>query len=657
MQICHNTSASLSRMMRKSLTSLLISLSVLAVVSDAGAQQRPITPMGGEAPTLGVRLPVPALVGSGDASALETNPGALGTLRSWSLYYHHAGMREAGRVGGTGDALFLATPMPFLRSLVIGTGLQWLRPSSTIGYADSVKLGFGLAWHSPRVSLGIGYHGFIADGDPALDGHETVDLRLVIRPTQWIAAGFAVRDLATPVYDGLPLQRTYDLELAFRPALSRRLELGLGLRIGERRGDLDPRVRLSLEPLRGLRLLGDVEVVRRDFYRTGDRATDVRATIALGINLERIGMIFSTTLGRKMREAGPLADEDARSVFQGVGVTLALSGERRPPLVETRQRLVDLKLTGAMTQRKMVRLVTLVTRIERRKDVSAVLLHIDGLGVGWGQAQEIRRLIKRLRRAGKQVYAYVQAPGARGYYIASAAQRVLLDPDGGINLTGLAAQALYLRGMFDLIGVEPQFIKIAEYKSAPEMFTRKGASPAAWRVRNALLDDIFSQLVDGIAKDRGKKRARLRKLIDEGPFTPKRALAAGLVDKLVAPEDLKREVAREARAVPTTPSALTRSTDRWPVGPAVAVIVIDGDIVRGKSRTVPVVGRRIAGDETVVASLDWARRSDRVRGIVLRINSPGGSALASAHMWRAVRRARKVKPVVVSFGDVAASGG
>jgi protease-4 len=635
-----------------------LALSILAwCCNNAGAQTRATHPLGGEPPTAGVRLSAPSLVSGSDASTVEVSPGALGLVPSWSFFYHHAELRDGGRVGGTGDAFLIALPVPLVRSLVLGAGLQWLRPPEAIGYVDSVKLSLALGWQlSPRFALGLAYHAFVSDGDPELGGLGTLDFGFVVRPAQWVAGGFVIRDLTTPVYAGMPVQRVYDFELAVRPLLSRRIEVGAALRIGERRGDLDPRFRLAVEPLRGLQLFGDVELVTRDFLRDGGSLTDVRAGVGLAFNLERVGVSMATTLGRTMPAGGPLRSADARSAFQGATFSMAFSGARREPLIELDRRVIELALEGELDQRQMIQLATVLQEVARRHDVAGLLLRLEPTDLGWAQVQELRSLVQRVRRAGKRTYAYLRGADARAYYLASAAEHVFVDPDGGIDLAGLAAHGIYLRGLLDHAGINPEFVRIAEYKSAPETFTEKKPSAAAAEVREAILDAIFGQLVGDLAADRRKTREQMRRIIDEGPYTPTRALAAGLVDRLIAPHQLKPSVQMHARAGLAHPTVLGREPDRWPVGPAIAVIPIEGDIVQGKSREL-LFGRRISGDETVAAALQWAAANSRVRAIVLRVNSPGGSALASARMWRAVREARKLKPVIVSFADVAASGG
>lgn len=634
---------------------------LLLLPTSSPAQRRPLRPAGGELPTTGVRLHAPAVVGKNDASYLEVNPGAGGFLRSWNVMLHHSELRGDGRVQGTGTAAFAASPLPFYTPLVLGAGFQWLRPADTVGYADTVKLTLGAAWR-PRswLSFGLGFHTFIADRDDGIDALTSLDAGVVARPLPWVAAGFAVRNLTTPKLYGLPVQRVYDFEVAGRPLGNQRLLIAAGFAIGERRANLDPHFRVMGELLWGLRVFSHLQLLRRDFYRDDNPLTDVRVTAGVAVNLERIGLAVSSVFGRSL-PARPgisaFSGSNARSAFQGINVSLRFRGDRQRPLFVPFHRIVRIELGGDFHQREMIGLIAALTTIERRNDIKAVFVEIDGLSIGWAQTQELRSWFERLRRAGKRVLVYLRAPSTKEYYLAAAADHLMLDPAGGLRLQGVASSALYFRGLFDKLGVTPQFVRIAEYKSAPEQWTRSGPTPPAQEMHRQLVGGIFSRVIADLSRDRKRPPAKIREIIDRGPYTPPLALKAGLVDEIVDPEQIVRRVQQLTRAQMVSTSVLSRASTRWPNAPAVAVVVIEGDIIRGKNRTIPLIGRRTTGDETIAQALAWARGSRRVKSVVLRINSPGGSAMASDRIWRALQRLRKVKPLVVSLADVAASGG
>lgn len=622
--------------------------------------QRLQLPLAGESPTTGVRLAAPSLVSSVQSAALEVNPALLAHLPSWHVLFHHAEIRQEGRQNGGGDALFGATTLPFYRPLGVGLGLQWLRPADAIGYDDSVKLSLGLAWRAGSLfSLGLAYHHYFCNGDDDLDGLDTLDLGLAVHPFEWLGAGLQVRDVTTPKWGGLPLQRVYELEVLVRPLRTQRLELSAGLRLGERRLEVDPRVRLAGEPIAGLTLFTEVELMHRDLYRTDDPVLDVRATAGVGVSWEHVSLALSTFLGRQLPEtaSGPLSEGGTRSAFQGLGATVALHGAAHEPLFSLEKKLLFVDMAEVKDSQDLARLAQLLLDLEGREDLAGLALKVDELKLGWSGVQEVRGFLARMRKAGKRSFAFVVAGGAREYYLAAGADRVYLDPAGGLRLQGLVMENLYFRNFLDKVGAKAQFIRIAEYKSAPEQFSRTEASPEGREARRALLDDLIGQVLSDLGRDRKKSPEAMKAIIDEGPFTPPLALAKGLVDDLVDPGEVEDRLKQETGAELVKAESLKRHTGRFQVGGGVAIIVVEGDIVQGKSQTIPLIGSRTAGDRTLVEAIEWARGADEVRAVVLRVNSPGGSALASHHIWQELRKLQKVKPVVVSLGDVAASGG
>lgn len=308
--------------------------------------------------------------------------------------------------------------------------------------------------------------------------------------------------------------------------------------------------------------------------------------------------------------------------------------------------------------------VHLIERVRKASEDSAVrgiVLHIDDSPLSMAQVQELRGVLARARENGKTVVAYMdRASSAGAYLLASAADKVFLHPAGEIELVGVAAELTYLRGALDLVGVEPEVVRRAEYKSAYESFTNTESSPANREQMDALLDDVYAQMVADVAASRGKTAEQVRTLIDQGPFTASEAKDAGLVDGLAYPDELERElegIVPKYFALDDEYATLD-GIDGWRSPWEVAVVYVAGVINTGDSKTPGLLGgERTAGSATIVRQLDQAREEDSVKAVVLRVDSPGGSAFASDEIWRAVVRLRQEKPVIVSMGGVAASGG
>ena len=297
--------------------------------------------------------------------------------------------------------------------------------------------------------------------------------------------------------------------------------------------------------------------------------------------------------------------------------------------------------------------------------IKAIILQVDMSGVGLGKSEEIRDAIADFRSSGKPVYAYMEYGMTKEYYIASACDRIYVAPPGQLFITGLAADVVFFRGSLDKLGIYPDIYQIGKYKSAADMFTRKDMSEAHREFMNSLLDDLFNRYVDTIAKARNKSSEEVRALIDNAPFTPAKAKEAGLIDAVAYRDELENELKSTLGYKETEQLRVVRSGDYNRVEPQslglnkgekIAVIYGTGDIGSGKSENSP-TGDQSIGSDTMVKAITDAREDKSIKAIVIRVDSPGGSGLASDVIWRAVEAAKAKKPVVVSMGDVAASGG
>jgi protease IV len=305
-------------------------------------------------------------------------------------------------------------------------------------------------------------------------------------------------------------------------------------------------------------------------------------------------------------------------------------------------------------------------RASRDDRVRAVLLMPSTLDLPyWGKVQEMRDAVVAFRKSGKRVTAFLEFGGDREYYLASAADRVFLMPTSSLDLTGVASYEMFLRGTLDKLGAYPDFVHIGDYKTAPNQLTQKGFTPAHREMARSLNRDMYEQLVAGIAEGRKKSEGEIRELLDKGPFVANEALEAGLVDELAYEDELddrvpelSNENARRRieggdyqRIRPQSVGLRPRSR--------IAVLYVVGTIVSGKSGFDGVNGS-VVGSETIIDQIRKIRDDDSIKAIVLRIDSPGGSSVASDVIWRELtitREENPQRPIVTSMSDLAASGG
>ena len=331
-------------------------------------------------------------------------------------------------------------------------------------------------------------------------------------------------------------------------------------------------------------------------------------------------------------------------------------------------------LSAIMTRRKL-RLPDVIEGLRRaRQDdrVRALVVKVGGGRIGLARMQEIRAAVAAFRESGKLTVAWSETFGefTHGnvpYYLATTFDRIYLQPSGSVGLTGVAVEQLFLHDALAKIGVAFQSAKRYEYKSAADNLTERGFTGPAREANERLAVSIAEQITTAIAERRGKTPEEARALLDRGPFLAEDALAEGLVDTLGYRDEVYADVRKEAGA-----GAILQYVARYQRAHAlaqrarklpnprerfIAVIYASGPIRQGRSNRSPVGGSSI-GSDTVAAALRSATSDERVRAVLLRVNSPGGSAVASDTIWREVVRTRAAgKPVVVSMSDVAASGG
>jgi protease-4 len=330
---------------------------------------------------------------------------------------------------------------------------------------------------------------------------------------------------------------------------------------------------------------------------------------------------------------------------------------------------------SAVLSMRRSRLADLLDGLRRARSdqrVKALVAKVGGRPIGLATVQEIRRAVEEFRDAGKLTVAWAEtfgefSAGNVPYYLATAFDTIYLQPSGDLGLTGITMARYFLRGTLDQLGVDFQVAKRYEYKSAAEQLTERSFTGPAREATERLAASVITQLADAIAERRRIDPAKVRELIDRGPFLAAQAHEAGLVDELGYRDEVYARVRRQAgqdavlqhvgryqrsRALAERARKLPNPSQRH-----VALVYATGPIRRGRSGRGPLSGGAM-GSDTISAALRAAAADPHARAIVLRVNSPGGSYVASDTIWREVVRARNAgKPVVVSMGDVAASGG
>lgn len=309
------------------------------------------------------------------------------------------------------------------------------------------------------------------------------------------------------------------------------------------------------------------------------------------------------------------------------------------------------------------------------KDLAAVLVTVSGDGLATAQAQELRDALAEISATGRPTYVYADRYSTSTYTLATGATNICILPGGEMLMPGIALETMFARGLLDKLGVKADMVQIGEYKGASEALTRMAASDELKGELDRLVDGLYQQVVTDIVKRRGIPRRDVQAAIDRAWLPAADALAAKLVDHVVDIDGMRELIAdkvgnkvdlladygvkKQNEVDFSSPFALLQMLSQKPSepeGPAVALVYVDGMIVEGEGSD-SLFGDGVAADGPIRSAMRISQRDPNIKAVVIRIDSPGGSALASEAAWQAIRRLAKDKPVVVSVGGMAASGG
>lgn len=346
----------------------------------------------------------------------------------------------------------------------------------------------------------------------------------------------------------------------------------------------------------------------------------------------------------------------APSVPEGSALILKLSGEiaERTP---TEIPLPFLENQAPFTTREVWDMLRKAAVDDR---IKAVILTPHSLQAGWGKLDEIRGALLAYRRSGKPLVAYLRSAGTREYYLASAADRIAMAPEDLLDVKGLRAERTYFRGTLDKLGVQVDIQHAGKYKDFGDQYDRTSMRPESKEVLDSILDDLYGRLTNTIAESRNKTPAQIHATIDEGPFLSREALAKGLVDVLEYEDQTFDSLGRRVKLTPLN-KVSARDYAKVPADSLglegrhrIALIAAQGEILQASGG--------LFDDDAITPTgmtklLHQAAEDSSIKGVILRIDSPGGDSLASDQIWREVNLLSKKKPLVVSMSDLAASGG
>lgn len=608
-------------------------------------------------------VPLPAfgrsVVGNGDSTALVQNPANLAFLPGPEVRWTGAFLDEGVDATSQGHAIGFALPLVFA-PIATGLRLDMVNPTraserSTLGRSYTYQwLTWGVALGSESASIGVAYQRSYSDA-PEVHGMGSWNIGLNLRPSDYLGIGGVIYNLNRPDSDtGAELGPSYEMALTGRPFGTDALEISVeNAYVDEAGGYWIPRGVIDVGiPSLG-RLRGDVSWLDP----TGNDPGWVASTSLVIAGNTRHGS-GEVSIGSRF---GSGMDEAANRPYSNLHTEVAFRGFREIHAADNNLYALRVRLEKTPDTRAHVKLLRkLWAMADDEPNLAAVLLELrTSPAKSLAHTQELQDAIYHLRERGKKVVCSLESATGAALYLCAAADQILINPAGGIRYGGLAGEAFYLKGLLDKLGLRADFVRIGKHKTAPEMLVRTEGSDAAREVRAELIQEVEVELSGGISYGRKIPLKQLRATVEKGPFTAREAKTEKLVDDYAFDDMLEAKTKELVGGHVSFEKGSQAPTREARFGPRerLAIIYVEGDMVDGRSQTFPILGIKTAGSYTIAESLKKVREDPSVGAVVLRVETGGGSAMAADVIWREVQLTAKAKPVIVSMGTAAASGG
>jgi protease-4 len=376
--------------------------------------------------------------------------------------------------------------------------------------------------------------------------------------------------------------------------------------------------------------------------------------IGLVVGIVLCGLTALIVIFAMVRFAGSFAERPV-TVADGSTLVVKLEGD----LPEKSAPEIPLPFFEAQTPITVQEVWETFRKAAADSRIKGIIFEPRGLQIGWAKMQEIHDDILQFKKSGKPIITFLRGPGGREYYLASATDRIFLAPEDSLDLKGLRVEAVYIKNTLDKIGVKADVIHAGKYKDAGDILTQTSMSPETSEVLNQILDQYYGNLIDTVAQGRKKQPEAVRAIVDQGPYMANEALANGLVDSLgyddQVIQDMQGRLKQSELKLVAVKSYMKAPVVSTGVVRRIALVVGEGEITRGSGN--PNSDEQGITATAMVKLLKQAENDSSIRGVILRVDSPGGDGVASDDILHEAKNLSKKKPLVISMSDLAASGG
>jgi protease-4 len=539
-------------------------------------------------------------------------------------------------------------------ALGLGGGLHIYR--SFLG-TDRTALGTTLAIATAfnQISFGLRYRLYSTHNFEEANGFHTGDFSMTARITRHFGASFGVENLWNPELFGETVPRLYSVGLGAR-TLQGRFGADISYRIPEAEPKSSRELRASISGVTpaGFRLYAQTRIYP---YRADDNFG-----VSGGVEWTAANITTSVGAGVSPRGSDP-------AFFTGSFAYQSRPSRGFVPLTDS---LLKIELRGELSEVETSSFLGIVGRDRSAftellwtlwqvadSELAGVYLHLSGIEAGPSQLYELRDALDHLRNAGKEVVVYVERGGLRDLIVAAQATWAAVPPSFYTVETGIALNPWFFGGLLEDLGVPAQFVATGAYKSGPERFTRSGPSDAAQEQRETYIERVYEFMVEALAGTE-RQLPEVRGALEDSPLTADELLLMGIIDEIAYEDELGAMLrASRGRSFDTvsTLTGVNQRDDIWISNDKIAVLHISGSIIVGQSGRNPITGARFTGSKSIEQAIAAISRDPRIEGLIIRVDSPGGSALASDEIRRGLEQLSRSLPTVISMGDIAASGG
>jgi protease-4 len=587
-----------------------------------------------------------------DNSAIAGNPANLALMPGWDA---SLGGMEAHSRWLNSSAVHAAFAIPFWR---LASGLSWdahIARSNPPARLDPLPANdtyhwvrWALAGRLGRMTAIGTTFAWSASRQKLFDGAFSASSGVTFRPSPFIGLGAVARDWNQPNTDGgLRIPRSFDFGVSLRPYKGLRLaQIDLETGYQPNADSWNPRLALGVDVPHVGRLRGDLSFP--DVQRSASRN---RVAIVGGAGLD-------VNIGRTQVEAGAVFG-GGRSPASGWFLGGSVRDFREPGVLKA-PRVARIDIDKTPGGRNHIALLQRMWEVARSPEWVGLVLAMRAEPAGsMANAEEIADAVRFIRSQGKKVLCQLEDAGGKALQACGHADRIAMNPAGGLRFSGLANDYRYFGQLLERLHVEAEFVRIGAHKLAAEQLTLPGGSAVAHQDHQELIDQLERILLTEVAPGRQLTTDALKASIAGGPYIAPEARAAKLVDTLAYRDEMDR-VAEEMFGQPvqiTKWKSEKLAPARWGTAPKIAVIHLTGNMVDGDSTFIPILNIQLTGSNTIVAAIQRARRDPSVKAIVFRVSTGGGSSMAADVILHELQITAKSKPIVVSMGSTAASGG